>query len=159
VDNVKTFVAFSVALDESTDISDTAQLVIYIRGVDKELNVTEDFLDLVAMTDTTTGIPGPSSPIITSLGHLVLGCLVLTSFVLFFFVPKLFCPMFCMSSELSSSVLKGQFWWAKHFYFFFHLFCTTSLQPHIGALFKGRLFIFFFLGFIFSFYNVTNRQQ
>jgi len=55
VDKVKTFIVFSIALDESTDISDTAQLVIRIRGVDKELNITEDFLDLVAMTDSTTG--------------------------------------------------------------------------------------------------------
>ena len=30
---VKLFVTFSVALDESTDISDVAQLAIFIRGV------------------------------------------------------------------------------------------------------------------------------
>jgi len=32
---VKSFVIFSVALDESTDISDFAQQAIFIRGVDE----------------------------------------------------------------------------------------------------------------------------
>ena len=55
---VKLFVTFSVALDESTDISDIAQLAIFNRGVDKALSVTEEFLGLVPMMDTptTTGI-------------------------------------------------------------------------------------------------------
>jgi len=51
---VKSFVTFSVALDESTDISDVAQLAIFIRGVDESLSVTEEFLGLVPMMDTTT---------------------------------------------------------------------------------------------------------
>jgi len=51
---VKLFVTFSVALDESTDISDIAQLAIFNRGVDKALSVTEEFLGLVPMMDTTT---------------------------------------------------------------------------------------------------------
>ena len=51
---VKSFVTFSVALDESTDISDVAQLAIFIRGVDETLSVTEEFLGLVPMMDTTT---------------------------------------------------------------------------------------------------------
>ncbi|XP_061686716.1 general transcription factor II-I repeat domain-containing protein 2-like, partial [Syngnathoides biaculeatus] len=51
---VRSFVAFSVAIDESTDITDVAQLAIFIRGVDKTLNVTEEFLELVPMIDTTT---------------------------------------------------------------------------------------------------------
>jgi len=32
---VKSFVVFSVALDESTDIAGIAQLAIFIRGVDE----------------------------------------------------------------------------------------------------------------------------
>jgi len=32
---VKSFVVLSVALDESTDIADVAQLAIFIRGVDE----------------------------------------------------------------------------------------------------------------------------
>ena len=45
---------FSVAIDESTDITDVAQLAIFIRGVDETLTVTEEFLELVPMLDTTT---------------------------------------------------------------------------------------------------------
>ena len=51
---VKLFVTFSVALDESTDISDVVQRAIFIRGVDETLSVTVEFLGLVLMTDTTT---------------------------------------------------------------------------------------------------------
>ncbi|GFR02502.1 general transcription factor II-I repeat domain-containing protein 2 [Trichonephila clavata] len=36
---------FSLALDESTDVSDTAQVLIYIRGVDKSYEVHEELLD------------------------------------------------------------------------------------------------------------------
>ena len=35
-------------------MTDVAQLVIYIRGVDASLNVTEEFVSVVPMTDTTT---------------------------------------------------------------------------------------------------------
>lgn len=52
--NVESFLAFSVAIDESTDITDVTQLAIFIRGVDKTLTVTEEFPELVPMTDTTT---------------------------------------------------------------------------------------------------------
>ncbi|GAA6090000.1 general transcription factor II-I repeat domain-containing protein 2A-like [Tachysurus ichikawai] len=51
---VESFLAFSVAIDESTDITDVAQLAIFIRAVDETLTVTEEFLELVTMTDTTT---------------------------------------------------------------------------------------------------------
>ena len=51
---VKSFVIFSVALDESTDMSDVAQQAIFIRGVDETLSVTEEFLGLVPMMDSTT---------------------------------------------------------------------------------------------------------
>lgn len=51
---VRSFIAFSVAIDESTDITDVAQLAIFIRGVDDTLTVTEEFVELVPMTDTTT---------------------------------------------------------------------------------------------------------
>lgn len=53
-DKIKSFVAFSVAIDESTDVTDVAQLCIFIRGVDKTLAVTEELLELVPMQDTTT---------------------------------------------------------------------------------------------------------
>ena len=51
----KEFIAYSLAVDESTDISDIAQLSIFIRGVDSSLSVTEEFLALRPMHDTTTG--------------------------------------------------------------------------------------------------------
>ncbi|XP_073714947.1 general transcription factor II-I repeat domain-containing protein 2-like [Misgurnus anguillicaudatus] len=44
----------SVAIDESTDITDVAQLAIFIRRVDDTLTITEEFVELVPMTDTTT---------------------------------------------------------------------------------------------------------
>ncbi|GBP40060.1 General transcription factor II-I repeat domain-containing protein 2 [Eumeta japonica] len=37
--------SFSIELDESIDLSDTAQLAIFIRGVDKEFTVTEELLE------------------------------------------------------------------------------------------------------------------
>uniref|UniRef100_A0A0L8GJB9 SPIN-DOC-like zinc-finger domain-containing protein n=1 Tax=Octopus bimaculoides TaxID=37653 RepID=A0A0L8GJB9_OCTBM len=53
-EDTKSFIAFLVAIDESTDITDVAQLAIFIHGVDKTLTVTEEFLELVPMMDTTT---------------------------------------------------------------------------------------------------------
>lgn len=53
-DRVKSFIAFSIAIDESTDVSDVAQLGIFICGVDASLTITEEFVALVPMTDTTT---------------------------------------------------------------------------------------------------------
>ncbi|XP_077340540.1 general transcription factor II-I repeat domain-containing protein 2-like [Lithobates pipiens] len=46
---------FSIACDESTDLSNTAQLLIFMRGVDDEMNVTEELLDLQSLTDQTRG--------------------------------------------------------------------------------------------------------
>ncbi|KAG0727272.1 General transcription factor II-I repeat domain-containing protein 2 [Chionoecetes opilio] len=49
------FDAFSLALDESTDMKDTAQLTIFIRGVTAALQVYEEFLQFVPLHGTTTG--------------------------------------------------------------------------------------------------------
>lgn len=54
-DRMAGFESFSIALDESTDLSDTAQLAIFIRGVDKEFTVTEELLALQPLKGTTTG--------------------------------------------------------------------------------------------------------
>lgn len=51
----RSFTAFSLAVDESTDNTDTAQLSIFIRGVKSDLSVTEELLDVAAMHGTTTG--------------------------------------------------------------------------------------------------------
>uniref|UniRef100_A0A671DNN0 SPIN-DOC-like zinc-finger domain-containing protein n=1 Tax=Rhinolophus ferrumequinum TaxID=59479 RepID=A0A671DNN0_RHIFE len=45
----------SVVCDESTDATDTAQLLIFLRGVDNNFCVTEELLDLSSLNTTTTG--------------------------------------------------------------------------------------------------------
>ena len=52
---MKNFVSWSFAIDESTNEKDTTQLAIFIKGVDKELDETEELLSLQSMKDTTTG--------------------------------------------------------------------------------------------------------
>ena len=42
-------------MDESTDQSDTAQSVIFIRGIDENFNIIEEMLDLCHVKGTTTG--------------------------------------------------------------------------------------------------------
>ncbi|KAM9299514.1 general transcription factor II-I repeat domain-containing protein 2-like [Gastrophryne carolinensis] len=53
-EKIKCFSVYSVALDETTDITDTAQLAIYVRGVDDNFEVTEELLSLVPMHGQTT---------------------------------------------------------------------------------------------------------
>lgn len=52
---IESFVAFSITMDESTDVSDTAQLLIFVRGVDENFNITEELASLRSMKGTTTG--------------------------------------------------------------------------------------------------------
>ncbi|CAK1581611.1 unnamed protein product [Parnassius mnemosyne] len=40
--NCNNFEYFSLTMDESTDVNDTAQLLIFIRGIDSAFNITED---------------------------------------------------------------------------------------------------------------------
>ncbi|KAL3874919.1 hypothetical protein ACJMK2_037871 [Sinanodonta woodiana] len=49
------FIWHSVAFDESTDVSDTAQLLIFIRGMDENFKITEDIAGLYSMYDMTKG--------------------------------------------------------------------------------------------------------
>ena len=52
---VNEFEFFSLACDESTDASDTARLLIFLRGVDNDMNVTEELLDLQSLKSQTRG--------------------------------------------------------------------------------------------------------
>ncbi|XDV39475.1 hypothetical protein PO909_008719 [Leuciscus waleckii] len=54
-EKAKDFVAYSLAIDESADRTDTAQLSIFIRGVDDRFSVTDELLDLKAIHGTTSG--------------------------------------------------------------------------------------------------------
>lgn len=53
-DEYNSFTAFSIATDERTDISDAAQLAVFIHGVDKTIQLTEEFVKLMLMKETTT---------------------------------------------------------------------------------------------------------
>ena len=55
VNKIKTFEYFSLAVDESGDINDTAQLMGFICGVDKNLEVSEYLLNLTPLTENTIG--------------------------------------------------------------------------------------------------------
>ncbi|KAL3831818.1 hypothetical protein ACJMK2_023520 [Sinanodonta woodiana] len=50
----KRFHAYSVALDESTDVTATAQLAIYVHGVDDKFEVMEELLKVTPMHGHTT---------------------------------------------------------------------------------------------------------
>lgn len=54
-DKAKAFEFYSIACDESTDARDTAQLAIFLRGVDIDFAITEELLDLRSLKGTTTG--------------------------------------------------------------------------------------------------------
>uniref|UniRef100_A0A3B3DZF4 SPIN-DOC-like zinc-finger domain-containing protein n=1 Tax=Oryzias melastigma TaxID=30732 RepID=A0A3B3DZF4_ORYME len=49
------FEFFSLACDESTDGSDSTQLLIFLRGVDRNMNVIEELLELQSLKGQTTG--------------------------------------------------------------------------------------------------------
>ncbi|XP_076167256.1 general transcription factor II-I repeat domain-containing protein 2-like [Ptiloglossa arizonensis] len=52
---VRKFSAFSLILDESTDISGAPQLAMFIRGVDENLSLTEELLDIFSIRENTSG--------------------------------------------------------------------------------------------------------
>ena len=40
---------FSIAIDESTDTTDTAQLAIFVRGIKENFHVLQEFVELIPM--------------------------------------------------------------------------------------------------------------
>ncbi|KAK3545777.1 hypothetical protein QTP70_012656 [Hemibagrus guttatus] len=54
-ENACAFDFYSIACDESTDATDTAQLLIFLRGVDHNFCCTEELLDMMSLKGTTTG--------------------------------------------------------------------------------------------------------
>ena len=51
----ETFVYFSVCLDETTDIKNTAQLAIFFRGITSDFHIEDNLLSLESMHGTTRG--------------------------------------------------------------------------------------------------------
>ena len=50
------FEYYSLALDESTDATDTAEIAVFVRGIDSNFNLTEELANLHSLHDTTTGV-------------------------------------------------------------------------------------------------------
>ncbi|KAJ8384808.1 hypothetical protein AAFF_G00197950, partial [Aldrovandia affinis] len=51
---VANFDFFSLALDESCDVRDTAQLLVFVRGI-MDFKITEELAAMRSMKGTTTG--------------------------------------------------------------------------------------------------------
>ena len=49
------FECFSIAFEESCDVSDTSQLLVFIRCIDKDFHITEELDALHSLKGTTTG--------------------------------------------------------------------------------------------------------
>jgi len=54
-ERARNFTHFSLALDESEDISHTSQLIIFVRGINQNFEVCEELATLKSLKDATTG--------------------------------------------------------------------------------------------------------
>ena len=55
ISKISQFKFYSITMDESTDINDTAQLLLFIRGVDENFSITEELARMRSLKGTTTG--------------------------------------------------------------------------------------------------------
>ena len=56
---INKFDYFSICLDESTDVLDTVQMLIFIRRIDKDFNVTEELLSMESLKHNWRGFVSP----------------------------------------------------------------------------------------------------
>ncbi|XP_042204155.1 general transcription factor II-I repeat domain-containing protein 2-like [Homarus americanus] len=54
-EKAKNLLWYSLVLDESTDLSSTSQLLVFIRGVNLDFQITEELASVCSMHGTTTG--------------------------------------------------------------------------------------------------------
>ena len=54
-DRAEAFECYSLAFDKSMDKRDTAQLAVFVRGVDQKFLITEEFVRLIPLKEKTTG--------------------------------------------------------------------------------------------------------
>lgn len=47
-DKIIRYAAFGLALDENTDVNDTVQLIVFIRGVMNSFEIVEEFLNMAS---------------------------------------------------------------------------------------------------------------
>jgi hypothetical protein len=55
IEKGKQLASFSIACDESTDVTDMTQLLTSVRGMDRNFTVTEELLGVSCMHGTTKG--------------------------------------------------------------------------------------------------------
>ena len=65
-EKIKKFASFSLTIDESTDTVDTAQLAVFIRGINSNFEITEELLQCVPLAGTTT-----ANDIYSAIEHLI----------------------------------------------------------------------------------------
>lgn len=55
-DACRTFDWYSIALDDSIDVSNSAQVFLNIRGISRDLEITEELADVYSMENKVTGV-------------------------------------------------------------------------------------------------------